>query len=62
MIELPSVIVEKLQTWNKHPYDADVIYDKRFSFALLLAMVDESLLAEFDVPQSVKDFTYGKYI
>lgn len=54
------MVFSKFRTWNKPPFDSDVNIDKRFVFALLLALTEEEKLVANDIPAEVLDFCQGK--
>lgn len=55
-MEIPHIVFDKFNNWNKPPLNADISCDKRFVFALLLALTEEEKLRDDDIPADVMDF------
>lgn len=56
---IPHMVFSKFINWNKPPYDTDTNIDKRFVFALLLALTEGEKLMKNDIPCEVMDFVQG---
>lgn len=60
LTEFPYALIVKLLAWNKPPRQDDVYYDKRFTRALLMALVPEDRLASSNVSDQEKQFIQSK--
>lgn len=58
-MEIPHIVFTKFRDWNKPPMDKDARYDKRFVFALLLALTEEQQLRDNAIPDEVLNFIKG---
>ncbi|XP_031636830.1 uncharacterized protein LOC116349491 [Contarinia nasturtii] len=56
LMEIPHVVFSRFITWNKPPFDTDLSCDKRFVFALILALTEEEKLVNDDIPEEVMQF------
>lgn len=54
------MVFARFSAWNKPPFKHDAAFDKRFVFALILALTEEEKLAKNEIPQEVMEFVKGK--
>lgn len=61
VMEIPHNVFATFKKWNRVPFKDDRSIDKRFVFALLLALTEEEKLLVDDIPVDVMEFVYGNF-
>lgn len=61
MYTISKKVIDTFLKWNEGAEYQTPDYDKRFVHALLISLVDEELLAKFNLEEEIKDFIMRKY-